>query len=483
MSSAPGSWREALSQRAFARVDVAPLVWARVVFGLLMAVEIARYFAHGWIRQYYIEPTFHFTYPGFDWVRPMPAAGMYALFGGLGIASALVAVGLFHRWAALFFAVGFSYVFLLDQTHYLNHAYLICLFSFLMACVPAASAGSLDARRAGRSGETAPAWARWLLGAQIAVVYVYGGIAKLDGDWLSGAPAESLLEGWDVMTLLGRSAAGRLAFVWAGLLFDLLIVPALLWRRTRLAATLAAAAFHLTNARLFQIGIFPWMMLALTPLFYPAAWTRRALSRLRILAPAAPAEEPARVADEAPVEASAREPAGATAREPAEAPRPWILAALGVYLAWQLLFPLRHWLYPGQVNWTEEGHDFSWHMKLRVKRGEVRFVAHDPDTGESWDIDPRAHVTARQLRVMAMRPEMIRQLANELRRRNIASGHPNVQIHALALVSLNGRPRRLLVDPAVDLGRVRHTWAPASWIMPLDDSNPAAAPGTPLEED
>ena len=32
---------------------------------------------------------------------------------------------------------------------------------------------------------------------------------------------------------------------------------------------------------------------------------------------------------------------------------------VGLYLALQILIPLRHWLYPGEVSWTEEGHRFS----------------------------------------------------------------------------------------------------------------------------
>jgi hypothetical protein len=48
----------------------------------------------------------------------------------------------------------------------------------------------------------------------------------------------------------------------------------LLWRRTRVLAYLAALAFHLTNWYLFNIGIFPWIMICATLLFFPPSWPR-----------------------------------------------------------------------------------------------------------------------------------------------------------------------------------------------------------------
>ena len=58
-------------------------------------------------------------------------------------------------------------------------------------------------------------------------------------------------------------------FSYGGLIVDLLGVPLLLWRPTRLAAFIVVISFHLINATLFQIGIFPWFMIAATVLFFP----------------------------------------------------------------------------------------------------------------------------------------------------------------------------------------------------------------------
>ena len=52
-------------QRLFAPTAIEPLVWFRIAFGVLMLVEVCRYFAYKWIYTDFIEPTFFFTYYGF----------------------------------------------------------------------------------------------------------------------------------------------------------------------------------------------------------------------------------------------------------------------------------------------------------------------------------------------------------------------------------------------------------------------------------
>ena len=138
-------------------------------------------------------------------------------------------------------------------------------------------------------------------------------------------------------------------------------------------------------------------------------------------------------------------------------------------MAIQLLMPLRHHLYPGNVNWTEEGHRFAWHMKLRVKGGECKFVAKDAQ-GNALDVPKIEDVlTPRQRKTMASRPDMVLQyahyLANELRKQ----GHENVAIYADSRVSLNGRKLEPLIDPAVDLAKQQRSLRHAKWILPMKE--------------
>lgn len=439
--------------RLFAPVDVASLAWFRIAFGALMVADVVRYFPK--IDEFYVRPTFHFTYYAFEWVRPWPGVGMHIHFIVLGVAAACVTLGLFYRLAAVVFFLGFSHVFLLEQARYLNHFYLIALIALLMVFVPAHRALSLDAlRRPSLRADVAPAWALWAVRAQIAVPYVFGGLAKLNADWLHAEPLRAWLARRADRPVLGPLLAQEwvaYAFSYGGLAFDLLIVPFLLWRRTRACAFVAALLFNLINGVVFTIGVFPWVMAAATLMFFPPDWPRRiAASARRVLRrPPAPPPRPA-----APPPRVGRTHVA-------------IAVALGGWLAFQVLFPLRHWLYPGDVAWTEEGHKFAWRMKLRDKRGAVRLLATDPATGHTWEVPAHDHLRPWQQREMVGRPEMLLQFAHHLADTLRAQGHARIEIRAETAVSLNGRVPAPLVDPSVDLAAQPRSLWPAPYILPL----------------
>lgn len=260
----------------FAPISVRPLVYLRVIFGLIMLWEVFRYFDYGWIERYYMQPTFYFTYYGFDWLRPWPGDGMYWHFIGLGVLAISIALGFAYRLVMPLFFVGFTYVFLLDQTNYLNHFYLISLVSLMMCFLPANRALSLDARlRPSLRRDVVPAWTLFAVRLQLGLVYVYGGIAKINADWLAGEPMRTWLRARTDFPLIGHYFTEEwmvMAFSYGGLLLDLFAIPLLFFRSTRWFAFAALALFHLTNARLFSIGIFPWFMLATLALFFPLAW-------------------------------------------------------------------------------------------------------------------------------------------------------------------------------------------------------------------
>ncbi len=143
---------------------------------------------------------------------------------------------------------------------------------------------------------------------------------------------------------------------------------------------------------------------------------------------------------------------------------------LCAYAAVQILVPLRHVLYPGNVSWTEEGHQFAWHQKLRDKASDARFFAVTPDSGERWELDLSPYLTGWQYSKMSARPDMILQLGHHLARELRAQGEDQVEIRAEVVASLNGRPFQLLIDPDVDLAKERRTIWGADWIEPLRES-------------
>jgi hypothetical protein len=194
-----------LQDRAFAPVDIASLVFFRIAFGLLMVWEVCRYFALGRIAAYWLEPRFLFKYYGFSWVQPWSGDWLYLHWAALGFFALFVAAGFLHRASAALLFLSYAYFFLLDEARYVNHTYLICLFSFLLIFVPANRALSLDSwiNPKIRSQNT-PAWTFWLLRLQIGVVYFYAGVAKLSPDWLRGEPMRTRMAQSTDFPVLGR---------------------------------------------------------------------------------------------------------------------------------------------------------------------------------------------------------------------------------------------------------------------------------------
>ena len=450
-------------QRPFARIDIASLVYFRIAFGAILLWEVWRYFDHDWIRRYWIEPSFHFTYYGFGWARPWPADGMYIHFVALGALAVLIILGLWYRLGAILFFLGFTYMFLLEQARYLNHFYMVALVSFLMIFMPANRAFAIDAlRRPQIRSDTAPAWTIWLLRFQIGLVFFFGGIAKLNPDWLAGEPVRMWLADRADYPFIGPFVAEEwmvYRFVIGGILIDLFIAPALLWRRTRPFAFIVAIIFNLTNAWIFQIGIFPWMMIAAALIFFSPDWPRRIFG---VLFQRSRAARPKTGPPILPVALGSREILTIT--------------LLGLYVAVQLLVPFRHFLYPGNPSWTEEGHRFAWHMKLRNKNSRATFFVTDPTTNLDRTVDPTEYLTRWQARKMAGRPDMILQFAHHLARQAREEGHQNAQVRAQVRTSLNGRERQLLIDPDVDLAAQPRTLKPAPWILPLTE--PLREPST-----
>lgn len=457
----------------FRPTDLASVTFFRIAFGLLMFADVCIYFRHSRIRIHWIDPPFQFTYPGFGWVHPWPGDGMYIHFALLGLLALMVAFGILYRMSITLFFLGFLYVFLLDQASYVNHAYLIALVSFLMIFVSADRGWSaVRFFRKDAGPDWVPAWNVWLLRFQIGLVYFFGGVAKLNSDWLHGEPMRLWLADRTDYFLVGRFfhlEPTVYFFAYGGMLYDLLVVPLLLWRRTRLAAYVVTLFFHLTNAALFNIGIFPWFMIAATTLFFEPDWPRRFTSLIA----------PLRRGDTPPQETEwVSEDGGGTlhsaGRLPSSRGRHQKLVATALLMCFiiQLLLPVRHFLYPGNVSWHEQGHNFAWHMKLNRKYGFVRFFVTHPGTHRSWTISASDFIPAWQARRMATRPDMILQFAHHLAERFAETGYDGVRIKVGAMAALNGREPQLLIDPDVDLTQVHRSLKPASWILPLREPLP-----------
>ncbi len=453
--------------KLFDPVDAASLAVFRIGFGAIMMWEVWRYFNHGWIKSDYIEPPFHFKYYGFEWIQAWPGDGMYLHFAVLGLLAFLICIGLVYRWAIIAFTVGFTYVFLLDQAQYLNHFYFVILLSTILCFVPANQTWSVDARRNNVYSQGVPSWSIWLLRTQIEIMLLYAGLAKLNTDWLNLNPLSTWLAARSDFPLIGHLFHEQWVVASAAygvIALHLIGAPLLLFRRTRVFVFLLYAVFHLMNHRLFNIGIFPWITLAGTLIFFDADWPRQVYARVR------------KILNQQHEELRTTTGHVNQCALPAMRRRVLVLSLAALWISVQILFPLRHYLYPGDVAWTGEGHRFAWRMKLHTKRGKSWFEVRDSGTGRAWHVGPEKYLTDNQYRKMSARPDMILQFAHYLAERwRVDYNIPNVEVFAAVRSSLNYRQPSLLIDPARNLAEVTRSLRAADWILPLPDADRVAS--------
>jgi vitamin K-dependent gamma-carboxylase len=433
-------------------VDAASCAAFRVMFGALLVLSTVRFLSRGWVAEYYQAPRFFFSYWGFSWIKPWPGVGMYLHYAVLVVAATCVLLGIGYRVASAVFALGFGYAHFCDKATYLNHYYLITLLAALLVCLPLDREFSWRTlRRPEQRRGQVRAWVLYLLRFQIAVVYVFGGIGKLHTDWLlHGEPLRIWLAAAADLPLLGRffrQPGVGLAFSWAGALFDLCIVPLLCWRRARPYAYLLVVGFHALTALLFHIGMFPWIMIVSATLFFEPSWPRD----LRRRWSAAHAPMPAGIAGE-PLAPSAR-----------------LLVAS--YALLQVALPARSALYPGNTLWTEEGFRFAWKVMLIEKSATLEFKVVD-QRGRSYFVSLPEYLTPFQARMASTQPDMILELAHFIAQDFRARGHAGVHVYADSEVSFNGRLRKRMIDPAVDLAQERDSLAAKRWILPAPTEAP-----------
>ena len=394
----------------------------RVGYGLLATVGALRFLAKGWVDTLYLGPENHLRYAGFGWVEPLPPGWMHLHLVGLAVLGLCIAVGYRSRMAAALYVVGFGYTELIDATLYLNHYWFVTLSGVLIVILPVHGRFSVDVK-SGRRPEVGwvPAWVSWSIRGQLAVVYLFAGIAKLNADWLFEAQPMALwLADRTHLPLVGSllgTAAVAYAASWFGALFDLTIVFWLSRARTRRYAYAVVIGFHLTTGWLFAIGIFPWVMIVATLVFFPPDWPQRF------------GVKPTRHGNHA------------------RTPFSWVLLIAAMV---QIVLPLRHYAEPGNVRWNEDGYYLSWRVMLTEKAGHGTFLVTDPDTATTWEVGPELVLADWQATPALVRPDLI--LATALLiEEYYGDEFGDLEIRADVRVSMNGRAAVPMIDPTVDL--------------------------------
>ena len=329
----------------------------------------------------------------------------------------------------------------MQKTSYNNHYYLLLIISFYMIFLPANQYASLDVKQQRTLEQKAmPYWVSLLFIIQVAIVYFYAAIAKFYPDWLNGTFTRILLTGTtsnEFFLALFSNKYFYLFIAYAGILFDLLIVPLLLFKKTRTIALVASLSFHLFNAIFLQIGIFPFFALTFSLFFYPPEKIRKLFLRNKPVFNESVAEN--------------------------HFGKQIFLFFLLPFLFIQLLLPLRHHLIEGDVLWTEEGHRLSWRMMLRKRDGFINFKIKNNNTGEMTSYDYHKNLSPKQARTLATKPDFIWQYCQKIKQEYHGK---NISIFIDCKNNINNGEFKTLIDPKQDFAKAEwnYFWH-NEWIL------------------
>lgn len=431
-------------KKLFEPIDNAPLIIFRIFLGFLLAAETFGAIATGWVRKVLIEPEFTFSHIGMDWLQPLPGYGMYFYFFFMGIAGIMVMLGYKYRFFLGLFTILWTGVYLMQKTSYNNHYYLLILVCLIMFFLPANRYASLDVKNNPEIKQhKMPRWCSVVMILQMAIVYFYATVAKFYPGWLDGSFTKIILSEteFDTFAELFSQHWFHLFIAYSGIAFDMLIVPLLLWKKTRTIAFLAALSFHIFNAIFLQIGIFPFFALSFTVFFYPPEKIRNLFFRKKI-----------------PVEYT----------EPIYENKPVLIYFFLPFFIIQTLLPIRHHFIKGDVLWTEEGHRLSWRMMLRQRQGYATYKVIDKKTQMEIPYDYLKNLTRKQRNFAATNPDGIWQMSQRIKKEFAEKG-VDVSIFVISKVAINRGDSRTLINPNVDMASAKWDYFfHNDWILLYD---------------
>ena len=435
--------------------DARPLVVFRILFGLMMFASMIRFWANGWIDKLYIKPTLFFSYYGFEWVKPV-GNYTYLIFVICALASLFIAFGYKYRFAIILFFLSFTYIELMDKTNYLNHYYFVSVLSFLLIFLPANVQFSVDAFLRKKEYNLIPRWTIDSVKLLLGIVYFYAGLTKLNSDWLFRAmPLKIWLPSKYDLPIIGNNLMQQEWFhyvmSWGGALYDLIIPFLLIYRKTRPFAFILVIFFHVFTRVLFPIGMFPYIMIVSSLIFFDANFHKKIMywlgnmlriNHLRLLQIK---------------EYNFSSYYGKI-----------ITGIILIFFSIQLALPWRYFLYPGELFWTEEGYRYSWRVMLMEKAGYANFKIVDEKTGNYFYVKNEDFLTPYQEKQMSFQPDFILEYAHYLGDHFSRQGHQNIQVFVESYVALNGRMSKPYINPKIDLYQEKESFYHKNWILPFE---------------
>ena len=436
------------------QTKTASLAVFRLLFGLMMCISIVRFWSKGWIETLYIQPKFHFSYYGFEWIQPL-GNYTYTLFIICGLASVFIAIGYKYRVAMIVFFLSFTYIELMDKTTYLNHYYFISILSFLLIFLPAHRTFSVDAFLQKRSYEFVPRWTVDAIKLLLSIVYIHAGLAKLNSEWLFRAmPLKIWLPSKYDFPLIGSTLMQQdwfyFAMSWSGAVYDLTIPFLLYFKKTRYIAFLLVVFFHVLTGYMFAIGMFPYIMIVAALIFFDANFHIKIINFIKKY-----------------ILRSTSEVKTHYKFEFSERKKKICAMILIPFFVLQFLLPWRYLLYPDELFWTEEGYKYSWRVLLTEKTGYASFKIVDAKTKKYFYVNNTDFLTPFQEKEMSCRPNYILEYAHYLGDHFKSQGHQNIQVYVESFVALNGRMSATFINPKVDLYQQEESFKHSDWIVPF----------------
>ena len=437
--------------------SASPLIIFRIGFGFMMLYSIIRFWSKDWINTLYLQPKFHFTYYGFEWVKPLGNL-TYLIFFICGLSALFVALGFKYRVAIITFFLSFTYIELMDKTTYLNHYYFISILSFLLIFLPANSSFSIDSYLKKKSYRLVPKWSIDAIKLLVSIVYVYAGLTKINSDWLFKAmPLKIWLPSKYDLPFIGETLMQQnwfhYAMSWSGMIYDLTIPFLLLYKKTRWFAFGLVVFFHVFTGILFPIGMFPYVMIVSSLIFFEAGFHHKIILFLKHI-----------------LNYFFKLKQKIVVKEIYNFKHQKItIIVLSLFFIVQLILPFRYALYPNELFWTEEGYRFSWRVMLMEKMGYANFKITNSKTGNFFYVDNQDFLTPLQEKQMSFQPDFILEYAHFLGDHFKSKGHENIQVFVESYVALNGRLSQPFINKNIDLYQQKETFNPKEWILPFND--------------
>ena len=325
----------------------------------------------------------------------------------------LLAIGIQPRLGALLFLMCFGYLFLIDISFYNNHYYLWCLMAFLFVVVDTHQSYNIIDIIKQNFDKQITDISTQSFKILVSIVYLFAAFVKINPDWLQGYPAILWFESKGVhnANVLG------LLMSYSGLFYDALM-PILLWFFPRKAwVVIPYFAFHLINSFVFNIGMFPYIMMA--------AWLLFAIknNNLSIFLP--------------------NKNTVFNLRK----------ISLNIFFLYNILFPLRFLIYDGRTSWHRQGYYFSWRMMLdNYKVNEFRFLVHLPSLNKSYQVKFDQLMNYRQFENTYNDAYCIWYVAQKLKTDATSKyKEKNPEVYNISTIELNQHTAKLLVLSSINL--------------------------------